>query len=56
MDVGVGEYRSAFSLPEVRWQFTKPMDVPIKRKEMPTAPLFPAIIQTKKLYLELNGP
>ena len=33
----------AFSLPEVRWQFTKPKEVPLKRKEIPTAPLLPAI-------------
>lgn len=31
-----------FSLPEARWQLTKPKEVPLKRKETPTAPLFPA--------------
>lgn len=34
------------SLPEVRWQLTKPKDVPLKRKETPTAPLFPEATQT----------
>lgn len=34
-------HRAVFSFPEVRWQFTKPNDVPLNMKETPTAPLFP---------------
>lgn len=32
---------AVFSLPEVRWQLTKPKEVPLNMKETPTAPLFP---------------
>ncbi len=48
----VCEYLSALSLPEVRWQFTKPIEVPLKRRETPTAPLFP--VTTKKKTNEFN--
>lgn len=34
-------YLTTFSLPEVWWQLTKPKEVLLKRKETPTAPLFP---------------
>lgn len=34
-------HRAVFSFPEVRWQFTKPNEVPLNMKETPTAPLFP---------------
>lgn len=37
---------NTLSLPEVRWQLTKPKDVPLKRKDTPTAPLFPEVTQT----------
>lgn len=39
-------YLKTFSLPEDRWQLMNPKDVPFKRKETPTAPLFPDM--TKK--------
>lgn len=39
-----------FSLPEDRRQLTNPKEVPLKRKETPTAPLFPEVRQkTPKL-------
>lgn len=37
----VPPHRAVFSFPEVRWQFTKPNEVPLNMKETPTAPLFP---------------
>lgn len=39
---GLGTHLAVFSLPEVRWQLTKPKEVPLNMKETPTAPLFPA--------------
>lgn len=39
-------HRVVFSFPEVRWQFTKPNEVPLNMKETPTAPLFP--VRTRK--------
>lgn len=51
-------YLSTFSLPEVRWQLTNPKDVPLKRKETPTAPLFPEtteILNLKTHFVLLNN-
>lgn len=39
---------AVFSFPEVRWQFTKPNEVPLNMKETPTAPLFPVRVSKKK--------
>jgi len=47
--LNICEYLSALSLPEVRWQFTKPIEVPLKRRETPTAPLFPVTTETKQI-------
>lgn len=41
-------HRAVFSFPEVRWQFTKPNEVPLNMKETPTAPLFPVRTPKKK--------
>lgn len=43
-------HRVVFSFPEVRWQFTKPNEVPLNMKETPTAPLFP--VRTRKRRLK----
>lgn len=41
-------HRAVFSFPEVRWQFTKPNEVPLNMKETPTAPLFPVRASKKR--------
>lgn len=44
------EYLVIFSFPDVKWQFTKPKDVPLNMKETPTAPLLPFNTKTYGWY------
>lgn len=48
-------HRAVFSFPEVRWQFTKPNEVPLNMKETPTAPLFPVRATREKDLSHLQG-
>lgn len=50
-------YLCFFSLPEVKWLFTKPKEVPLNMNDTPTAPLLPGGEQNKKQrYQEINPP
>lgn len=51
----VSPHRAVFSFPEVRWQFTKPNEVPLNMKETPTAPLFPVRTTRKKAQVTLGA-